>query len=96
MLVKGSLKTSEISSQYDQSQYDNSYCRCFFTKQYLCHVGFVITQKNVANEANGDSIETEIVCKQCSGHLGHIYYNEVSSGTERHCVNSASVRYAAR
>ena len=61
--------------------------RCFFSQRYNCHVGFAITKRD-----DNNTIETEIVCKRCSGHLGHVFYNETSSGTERHCVNSISVR----
>ena len=67
--------------------YGISNFRCYFTNKYKCHVAFAITQRE-----DNDTIQTEILCKRCSGHLGHLYYNETSNGSERHCVNSVSVR----
>ena len=61
--------------------------RCYFTEKYKCHVAYEITKRKEEN-----TIQTEILCKRCSGHLGHIYYNEKSGASERHCVNSISVR----
>ena len=60
--------------------------RCYFSERYNSHVNFNTKQRN------DNTIETEIICNYCLGHLGHLFYNERSMESERHCVNSASVR----
>ncbi|CAF1333003.1 unnamed protein product [Adineta steineri] len=101
--------TGEFNKHFETGTYKCAGCENDLydsTSKFDSHCGWPAFSSSlgtsVKHEKDADGHREEILCAKCDGHLGHVFEGEGlrdANGKiiqQRHCVNSASLKFAKK
>lgn len=99
--------TGKYTDLYDDGMYHCAACGSALfssTTKYESTVPGLIGWPSFAEASKNDALElrndkdlwmdrTEVLCKNCGGHLGHLFPDDTSPNGQHYCINSASLDF---
>ena len=98
--------SGDLTDEFEDGKYTCAACGTeLFTSDTKYHSGcgwpsfYAATNDSSINETKDYShgmVRVEITCKNCGGHLGHIFDDGPKPTGLRYCVNSTSIKFKAK
>ncbi len=99
--------TGELLQNDKTGDYTCAGCGAILFKsdtKYESHIPGLAGWPSFDDVASGDAVElvednslgmsrTEVICKNCGGHLGHLFEDSTSPTNQHYCINSCSLKF---
>jgi peptide-methionine (R)-S-oxide reductase len=110
-VLRDKMAEAPYSGEYLYNEHEGSYtcAACgalLFTSdtKFQSHCGWPVfydiassDSVRLVNDATHGMTRTEVVCKNCGGHLGHLFDDAPEQPTGmRYCINSISLNFSAK